>query len=63
MPVYSQISQSSQNVTLRLLSNSTKIKKPPELRRDKTYERISKKENGLIIISALDVTEKKTSCR
>ena len=31
--------------------------------RDKTYERISKKENGLIIILVLSVTEKKTSCR
>ena len=48
---------------LGLLSNSTKIRKPPKLSRDKTHERISKKENGLIIISALDVTEKKTSCQ
>ena len=50
---------------LGLLSNSTKIRKPPGLfiSRDKTHERISKKEYGLIIISALDVTEKKTSCQ
>ena len=47
---------------LRLLSNCTKIRKPPRLSRDKTHERISKKENGLIITLALGVTEKKTSC-
>ena len=49
---------------LGLLSNSTKIRKPPGLFvGSKTYERISKKENGLIIILVLSVTEKKTSCQ
>ena len=49
-----------------LLSNSTKIRKPPGLVGGKNClncERISKKQNGLIIISVLSVSDKKTSCQ
>ena len=39
----------------------THIRNSESIRRDKTYKRISKKENGLIIIMVLSVPEKKTS--
>ena len=60
MPVYSQITQSRKNV--RVINQLCKNWKGAWIiRRGKTYKRISKKENGLIIIVVLSVPEKKTS--
>ena len=46
---------------LGLLSNSVKIRKPSGLVGVEIVRRLVKKENSLIIISVLSVSEKKTS--